>query len=201
MRKWLLTALLIGMGGAAWHLGFGAEEPRPLVEKTRSALSDASTLNLEKAADYWLSQSGERRAENNVQASGTALALAIRLGRLEALRAGTKPVPDRLKRQFRKHFDEAVLDEALWTVAEPETRLGRILARWPVKEGAVTLGNVIVFKTENASRNRSLFAHELAHVEQYRELGIGEFASRYAANPEPIEAAARKKSRRVMRSL
>lgn len=189
------------MGGAAWYLGFGPDQAAPFVEKTGSVLGEAGALNLEKAADYWLSESGQRRAENNVQASGAALALAIRLGRLEALRAGAKPVPDRLKRQFRNHYDEAVLDDALWIVSEPGTRLGRILARWPVKEGAVTLGNVIVFKTESASRNRSLFAHELVHVEQYRELGITEFASRYAADPEPIEAEARKKSRRVMRSL
>lgn len=189
------------MGAAAWYFGFGASEPAPFAEKTRSALAEAGTLNLEKAADYWLTESGKRRADNNPQASGAALAVAIRLGRLEALRAGAKPVPDRLKRRFRDHYDEAALDEARWIVAEPGTRLGRILARWPVKEGAVTLGNVIVFKTESASRDRSLFAHELAHVEQYRELGISGFASRYAANPEPIEAEARRKSRRVMRSL
>lgn len=117
---------------------------------------------------------------------------------MEALRGGTKPVPDRFKRMFRKHYPDEVLDGARWTMAEPGSRLGRVLARWPVQEGAVTLGNVIVFKTENASRNRRLFAHELVHVDQYRKLTA--FAGRYAADPDPIEEEARTKSREVVRS-
>ena len=83
-------------------------------------------------------------------------------------------------------------------VAEPGTRLGRALARWPVSEGAVTLGNVVVFKTDKASRNRRLFAHEIAHVAQYRELGIDEFARRYAADPKPMEDEAWKKAHQVV---
>ena len=55
----------------------------------------------------------------------------------------------------------------------------------------MTLGNVIVVKTRNASENRKLFAHELAHVAQYERLGIEEFARRYARDPEPIEDEAR----------
>jgi hypothetical protein len=47
----------------------------------------------------------------------------------------------------------------------------------------------------------SLFAHEQAHVDQYRALGVGEFARLYAADPEPLDAEARAKSREVMRSL
>jgi hypothetical protein len=65
----------------------------------------------------------------------------------------------------------------------------------------VTLDDVIVFKTEDASKNRRLFAHELAHVDQYQELGIGEFARRYAADPDPLEKEASRKARRVMRSV
>jgi hypothetical protein len=201
MRTFLLFLLLLIGVGAFLLFGPGADEPAPFVKKTGAAIGEAGTVSIEKAADYWLTETGKQRAGNNAQASGTALAIAIRLGRLEALRVGVKRVPDRMKRKFRDHFEEAVLEEARWTVAEPGTRLGRILARWPVKEGAVTLGDVIVFKTESGSKNRRLFAHELAHVEQYRELGITEFARLYAADPEPIEAEARRKSRRVMRSL
>jgi len=83
----------------------------------------------------------------------------------------------------------------------PHSPTRQTLARRPIKGGAVALGNVIVFKTESGSKNRSLFAHELAHIEQYGELGIREFARRYAADPEPIEQEAQQKSRRVMRSL
>jgi len=195
----LLALLLIAAGGA-WYLGLTGEERPPVVAKTRAAIAQAGNVGLEKAADYWLSAADQRQAEINPQGSGTALAIAIRLGRLEAIRAGAKPVPDGMKRRFKGHYSEALLDEARWTVAEPDSRLGRVLARWPVKEGAVTLGDVVVFKTQAASKDPSLFAHELAHVEQYRKLGITEFARLYAADPGPIEAEARRKARRVTRS-
>jgi hypothetical protein len=94
-----------------------------------------------------------------------------------------------------------VLDEARWTVADPDSRLGRVLARWPIQEGAVTLGDVVVFKTRSAAKNRRLFAHELVHVDQYRKLGINAIARRYAADPAPIEEEARTKAARVVRRL
>lgn len=191
-----LAALLLIMvaGGAALQFGIDSDAPAP-VAKARTALGRAEGVTLEKAADYWLGPGAKRGG------SGAGLALAIRLGRVEAMRSGTEPVPDRLKKSFRNHYPDEVLDGARWTVAEPGSRLGRVLARWPVKEGAVTLGNVIVFKTRKASKNPGLFAHELVHVDQYRELGINEFARRYAADPEPLEAEARAKGRRVARSL
>lgn len=197
MRALLLLLLLIG-AGVGYYVAALAEDPPPWVSKSRAAFEDETEARLEKAADYWLARSQGERAKQDKPRSGAALAVAIRLGRFEALRAGVAPVPDTLRRRFKRHFDQAVLDGARWTVAAPETRLGRVLARWPVKEGAVTLGDVIVFKSKSASRNAGLFAHELAHVEQYRELGVGEFARRYAADPEPLEKQARGKARRVM---
>lgn len=200
MGKGWLVALLLVAGGAAW-LFASRDEPAPFVTEAQAAIEKAGDTSLEKAADYWLAASNRERAKDHEARSGTALALAIRFGRLEAIRSGVEPIPAALKRKFRKHYDQAVLEGARWTVAQPGSRLGRVLARWPVKEGAVTLGNVVVFKTERASRNTGLFAHELAHVEQYRDLGVAEFARRYAADPRPIESEARRKSRRVMRSI
>lgn len=182
-------------GAAAVQLARGEDERRAL-SQARNAIGGAADVTLERAADYWLA-SAERKRDGNALGSSAALAVAIRLGRAEAMRGSLKKVPSRMKQAFRAHYPDEVLDEARWTVAEPGTRLARVLARWPVKEGAVTLGNVIVFKTERGSKNHSLFAHELEHVDQYRKLGIEGFARRYAEKPEPIEAEARAKARRV----
>lgn len=190
--------LAIG-AAAALQFGVGGAEPVPLVAKTKAAFGEAADVRLEKTADYWLGAAESRQA-SDIRGRGTALAIAIKLGRLEASRSGTKPVPARLKRMFRTHYSDEVLDEARWIVAEPESRLGRVLARWPVQEGAVTLGNVIVFKTGKAALNDRLFAHELVHVHQYRKLGINGFARRYATDPDPIEEEARTKARKVVRS-
>lgn len=199
----LLGTLLVVViaGFLALHFTKEADEPGVFGATTRAALGKAGNVTLEKAADYWLASADKKQAGDNVLGSGAALAVAIRLGRIEAMRNGTRPVPDRLKRLFKKHYPDEVLDEARWTVAEPGSRLGRVLARWPVREGAVTLGNIIVFKTERASKNRGLFAHELVHVGQFDKLGINEFARRYADDPAPIEEEARTKARRVVRSL
>ena len=195
----IFLALLLAAGAGGAVLTFsGSSRPLPLVAKTRDTFGKAEPVTLETAADYWLASDKEKKG-GSVLGSGTALALAIRLGRAEAVRSGVKPVSPELKRAFRKHYSDEVLDEARWTVADPDGRLGRVLARWPVQEGAVTLGDVIVFKTPSAAMSRRLFAHELVHVDQYRTLGIGTFARRYAANPEPIEEEARTKARKVVR--
>jgi hypothetical protein len=65
----------------------------------------------------------------------------------------------------------------------------------------VTLGEVIVFKSQRATGNERLLAHELVHVAQYRKLGIDRFARRYAANPAAIEEEARVKAEQVIRSV
>lgn len=199
LRRLLGGSLLLGGALTGVHFAMGAESPIAPITDTVSLVWNSDNVSLEDVADYWL-DSGKRGAEDGAEGRGAALALAIRLGRLEVLRGDTQPVPAHFKRRFKGHFSEEILDDARWTVAEPGSRIGRILARWPVEEGAVTLGNVIVFKTESASRDRNLFAHELAHVEQYRALGTGEFARRYAADPRPIEAEARAKARRIRRS-
>ena len=194
-----LTLFLAAGAAAALHISVSGAEPVPLVAKTKAVFGETADASLEKIADHWLGAANSRKA-SDIHGSGTGLAVAIWVGRLEALRSGTKPVPDPLKRMFRKQYPDEALDGARWTIAEPGSRLGRVLARWPVQEGAVTLGNVIVFKTDKASRNRRLFAHELVHVDQYRKLGIDTFARRYAADPDPIEEEARTKSRKVVRS-
>lgn len=199
MRRFFGGLLLLAAALTGVHFAMGADSPLAPITETVSLVSSSDNVTLEDVADYWLT-SGNRGAEDGAHGQGTALALAIRLGRLEALRGDTQPIPTHLKRRFKRHFSEELLDDARWTVAEPGSRIGRILARWPVEEGAVTLGNVIVFKTARASRDKNLFAHELAHVEQYRALGTGEFARRYAADPRPIEAEARAKARRISRS-
>jgi hypothetical protein len=196
IAKAFLLLLIVGAAGAAYLVFDGSKEPPPFAVRTREFVGRAEHVTLEKAADYWLSSAGQVK-DGATQGSGTALALAIRLGRAEAAREGVEPVPDELKQAFKAFYPGAVLNKARWIVADPDSRLGRVLARWPVQEGAVTLGDIIVFKTQSAADDRQLFAHELVHVDQYRKLGIDTFARRYAANPDPIEAEAQKKAGRV----
>jgi len=201
--RWILLVLLALplLAGGALYLGWVPASLFGYAKEKRAAVDEAVTSSLEDVADQWLSGKIRGGSGDYPRSQAAALAVAIRVGRAEAQASGAAPVPARLKRLFRGHYPDEVLDEARWIVAAPGSRLGRILARWPVEEGAVTLGHVIVFKTRSASANRELFAHELEHVRQYGQLGINEFARRYAADPEPLEEQARRKARRVARSL
>jgi hypothetical protein len=159
--------------------------------------SRVTNAALDEAAAYWFD--ADPNNGRSLQGSGPALAAAIRLARAEALRSGVRPLSAELKRAFRSHYPAVVLNQARWTVATPDSRLGRLLARWPVENGAVTLGEVIVFKTPVAARNPRLMAHELVHVAQYRRLGIDRFAAQYAANRDPFEKEARVTAREVVK--
>lgn len=172
------------------------EDLAALAQRAQAFGAKATDTTLDRAADYWFS--ADRKDGRALRGGGPALAVAIRLARAEALRSGPTPVPAELRRAFRPHYPDKVLDKARWIVASPQSRLGRLLARWPAEHGAVTLGEVIVFKTRRAAGNRRLFAHELTHVEQYRRLGIDRFAQRYAANRARMEQEARAKAREVV---
>ena len=48
-----------------------------------------------------------------------------------------------------------------------------------VHRSAITLGHHVWFVSEARRDDASLLAHELVHVEQYRELGVPRFLARY----------------------
>ncbi len=53
------------------------------------------------------------------------------------------------------------------------------------------LNYVVVFKEQNdALYNPVLWAHELTHVIQYQDWGIGDFAKRYVRNYRSVEQTA-----------
>src|SRR5687767_6584411 len=92
-------------------------------ERARVLGSRVTDATLDEAAAYWFDR--DRSNGRSLQGSGPALAAAIRLARAEALLAGVRPLPAELKRAFRPHYSLHVLNKARWTVAAPDSRLGR----------------------------------------------------------------------------
>lgn len=123
-------------------------------------------------------------------AAAPAIASSIRYSRAEALDAWAQPAPADIRRELAPYFGEELMDDVRWTLAGRRLSLGSILASWYFDEAAVTLQDVLVFSSPHASRNLWLWAHELAHVEQYRRWGVQGFATRYAADWAGIERAA-----------
>ena len=67
---------------------------------------------------------------------------------------------------------------------------------------AVTLIDLIVFRSEaDAEHNVALWAHELKHVEQYLQWGVGEFARRYTQDYQQVEQPGYAMELRIEREL
>lgn len=135
------------------------------------------------------------------QAAAPAIAASIRYSRAEALNAGAKPPPADVRRELEPYFSDDLLDDVRWTLAGQRLSLGSVLASWYFDEAAVTLQDVLVFSSPDASRNLWLWAHELAHVEQYRRWGVDGFSRRYAADWAAVERAANRRADQVIAEI
>lgn len=127
--------------------------------------------------------------------TGPALVQAIRFSRIQAMRAQTpKAMPDEVRASLAPYFSDEILESARWTTAGRDLGLGSLLARWYYEEGAVTLKDLIVFSDDAVAENVWLWAHELAHMEQYRRLGTEGFAARYVSDWRTLEAEANRRA-------
>lgn len=123
-------------------------------------------------------------------AAGTALAQAIRFSRMRARAAATFPIPPLLRERLAPYFPAALLDKVRYNLAGRRVSLGSALAAWHLQEGAVTLDDTVVFTNARAAADLRLWAHELTHVQQYKELGVDGFGRLYAFNWQLVEREA-----------
>lgn len=107
------------------------------------------------------------------------------------LASGVEPIPLHIRAELEPYFDFAVLDSVRFKVGDPvELNMAHTLMQNP-DVSAVTLVDVIVFRDAAEARDDvALWAHELKHVEQYRQLGVDQFAARYARDYRALEAPA-----------
>jgi hypothetical protein len=115
----------------------------------------------------------------------------IRQSRDQLALQQSHPVPLHIRSQLEAHFDLAVLETAHYRVGDDAVlNAANTLLQNP-DVTAVTLVDIIVFRNEaDALDNVALWAHELKHVEQYLEWGVGEFARRYTRDHRSVERPA-----------
>lgn len=118
------------------------------------------------------------------------------------LASGVEPIPLHIRAQLEPYFDFAVLDSVRFKVGDPvELNMAHTLMQNP-DVSAVTLIDVIVFRDAAEARDDvALWAHELKHVEQYRQLGVDQFAARYAQDYRALEAPAYQLQGQVRQAL
>ena len=92
--------------------------------------------------------------------------------------------PDILNRVRYKVGDSGILNLAGLTIAYGDKLTGNQAA-------AVALIDLVVFRhASDAASNLSLWAHELEHIKQFRDWGVGDFAKRYARDSNAVERQA-----------
>lgn len=135
-------------------------------------------------------QGSQRLVQRSARITAPVLAQAIRHGEAQASRAGSRQLPAPMKELLAPHFSQDILSSARWTVGRGRVDLGTIITEQFMDEGAIALNRQIVFSSERLTENVWMWAHELAHVEQYRRLGINGFAAAYIADWRAIEREA-----------
>lgn len=125
------------------------------------------------------------------QVAAPALALWLTQSRAEAASAGVQPIPAPVRERLLRWYDASVLDAVSYKISDNgQLNAANAMLQNP-DIGAVTLIDIIIFRSaEDAEQNIALWAHELKHVQQYQEWGVGGFAQRYTADFNAVEEPA-----------
>ncbi|MGH8506871.1 MAG: eCIS core domain-containing protein, partial [Stenotrophobium sp.] len=126
-----------------------------------------------------------------VQSATPVLQELILRSRADALRAGVQPLPPEVRRQLAGFIPDRILKLAKYRVASGSDLTLQSGAIQYGDARAITLVDVIVLKNPfDVLNNPTLWAHELTHVEQYRQWGVQGFARRYLQDYEAVEKVA-----------
>lgn len=140
--------------------------------------------------------------DNMSQMAASGLQAWIVQSRNTAAAGDIRTIPLNIRAQLEPYYDIQVLDTARYKVGDDEElNAANTMMQNPDVE-AVTLVDIIVFRDpDDALNNAALWAHELKHVQQYQQWGVGEFAKRYTRDYNAIEAPAYEIQARVAKAL
>jgi hypothetical protein len=140
--------------------------------------------------------------EDIYQIATPALTLWLTQARDEAASAGTQAIPAHIREQLLPWYAPGVLDAARYKISDNGQFSAATAMLQNPDVGAVTLIDVILFRDPQAAESDvALWAHELKHVQQYQEWGVGGFAQRYTHDFDAVEAPAYAIQAEVRRSL
>lgn len=129
------------------------------------------------------------KREAFVELHGPPLAALIKAGKADALRGEVIMLPDHVMKAMSAYFSAEILNTVRYRVGGGDFTIQMGSIRLGGRD-AVTLDDVIVFRSHELVNNLHLVAHELGHVEQYHKWGITDFAKRYVRDFQSVEADA-----------
>lgn len=135
--------------------------------------------------------------ESVVESTAPILKNLILASRQDALGAGAGPLPPEVVWEFSGFYSPAVLS-AYWRIGQGNDLSLQANSFRFGDRAAIALDTVLVFKSWQDANSVWLWAHELAHIEQYRAWGIDDFTKRYIRDFNAIEAAANRRADEFM---
>jgi hypothetical protein len=132
--------------------------------------------------------------------AGGGLAFAIRQAKEEA-RGHCVPMPPQVTATLSAFFPPDLFPSVCWAIVGNGTTLDSYAIR-DFGMAAITLEDVVVFRSQQDGSDPVLWSHELTHVLQYRRLGVEAFAAIYASPGfDALEQEARQFDQFVARRL
>lgn len=171
-----------GIFDAKCNLTHGGLSPGNIAKQTQKAGQDAANAVAKAGQDV-------ANAINELQASalsGPALEQAIISSHNTAIN-GAMPIPPQIRQQLTGYASEDSMNRVRYKIGDNGfANLAHLLEQGGVAS-AVTLIDVIVFRGPSEAADPSIWAHELTHVDQYRDWGVHSFAVQYARNLRGVE--------------
>ena len=183
LRRLLMFAsagALVGIVVAAIAAPPASAQSSPMQTSNRMLISAASQITM-----------GQLQFGANTLA--TAFSSALQRSR-DAARADSRPIPKAIREALEPFYSDDLLAKVRYSIGDTSPAG---VAGFAIRNGnaaAVTLIDTIVFKDDLYTQNLALWAHELHHVEQYRDWGLEGFANRYIFGWSEVEDAASAKA-------
>lgn len=140
---------------------------------------------------------GRLTREVFVEQNAPILKNLILASRGEAFSRGTFSLPSQISQEFTGFYAPNVLSVRWGVGGGNDLSLQANTFRYGDRR-AIVLDTVIVFRDMSDTEDLWLWAHELAHVEQYRAWGIDDFTKRYIRDYNAVEDAAERRAQEFL---
>jgi hypothetical protein len=103
---------------------------------------------------------------------------------------GAMPIPPQIRQALTGYASEDSMNRVRYKIGDNGfLNLAHMLEQGGFAS-AVTLIDVVIFRGPSEASDLSIWAHELTHVDQYRDWGVHSFAVQYARDYNSVEAPA-----------
>lgn len=120
---------------------------------------------------------------------------AIIAGRNAVIASNGRPIPEHIKPFLLRWHTPELIDSVRWTSnwGPLNQTLQAAQMRFNHNTRAIALLNAVVFRDAAAANDPALWAHEMVHIQQYRDWGVADFARTWvndSSDGGPVESPA-----------